>query len=223
MPCEMRSKRYLPCLLLFVGSLGFLHFSGTNAEQRSFIPQAERTELVIPIAVYILDSDGGNNRLSSRRSDHSFASHFARVNEIWRQANIVIEPVLVDRLEVPRELLWGLAHRTGRGGVRDFFRGLRRGQFEIGAKNEKAVVWAFFVRSMGGVNGLAPGGSRTFFVADNPTVNDARVTSHELGHVLGLYHASFDSNRLLFSGTNGIVLTDEEQRVARYNARRLIE
>jgi predicted Zn-dependent protease len=64
---------------------------------------------------------------------------------------------------------------------------------------------------------MTPFGTRLFFVADNPSVDDERVSSHEIGHILGLHHALDDANRLMFSGTNGTDLTDQEITVARYS------
>ena len=54
-------------------------------------------------------------------------------------------------------------------------------------------------------------------------MHDRRVSSHEVGHILGLHHVLTDSNRLLFSGTNGMALTDEEAAVARYVAQGILD
>ena len=76
---------------------------------------------------------------------------------------------------------------------------------------------------MGGPNGINPFRSRSFFVIDEPTVFDRRVSSHEVGHILGLRHASGDPERLLFSGTNGMTLTENEATVAQYFAQGIIQ
>jgi hypothetical protein len=65
--------------------------------------------------------------------------------------------------------------------------------------------------------------SRVFFVVDEPSVNDRRVSSHKIGHILGLHHELFDQNRLMYSGTNGELLTDIEQAVARYGAQGIVD
>ena len=71
---------------------------------------------------------------------------------------------------------------------------------------------------MTGVQTCALPISRTFFVIDEPSVFDRRVSSHEVAHMLGLHHVLDDPGRLLYSGTNGMVLTGDEATVARYFA-----
>ena len=81
----------------------------------------------------------------------------------------------------------------------------------------------FYSQSIGGPNGIAPFGTRLFFVMDTPSVRDERVSSHELGHILGLHHVQDDPDRLMFSGTNGMTLTQEEVTVARYFAQGILD
>ncbi len=186
------------------------------------IGKSERDLLTIPIAIYLLDSDTADDNLSSRRAIAEMERHFQQVNKTWSQADIAFKTEVIERIRVPQNTLLALSHRLGRGGLREFFRSINRGDVEIDDDNN-ARLWGIYVRSLGRVNGLNPQGMRVFFVVDNPTVNDVRVSSHEIGHVLGLYHTPFDQNRLLFSGANGIVLTKEEQNVARYNAKRILQ
>ncbi|MDX1521972.1 MAG: hypothetical protein R3264_10125, partial [Anaerolineae bacterium] len=88
---------------------------------------------------------------------------------------------------------------------------------------EPSLLNGFYAQSIGGPNGITPFGSRTFFVTDQPTVHDERVSSHEIGHILGLHHALDDPNRLMFSGTNGMTLSPEEIAAARYVAQGLLD
>lgn len=219
----MRFVKQIRLLAFLSTTLLVLHVPVTTGAQSKNVLGSQRERLSIPVGIYILDSAGGNDHLSSQRTVEDIHSIFKEANNIWSQADIGIEAVQIERVSVPQDTLWSIIHRTGRGGIGDFFSAIRRGEVEFKDTNNGALVWALFVRSMGGINGLAPIGSATFFVADDSTVADARVTSHEIGHVLGLYHARDDQARLLFSGTNGVVLTQEEQAVARYNARRILQ
>ena len=218
----MRKNSQYGLLVLIVGLIVAVKGSAAIALQGANAAEGKREILTIPIAVFILVSDEGNDFMSSRRTVESMEWHFAQVNNIWSQADIVIEPVVVRQVAAPDYLLKGLSHRIGRGGIADFFRAIHHGQVNIGRNLVRGSLTAFYVRSLGGPNGLKPLGINTLFVADNTTVKDARVTSHEIGHNLGLYHAWRNTGSLLFSGSNGVVLTETEQSVARYNARRFL-
>ena len=186
---QIKKQRGLLFFLIWVFML--LSFSGAATSQ-----DARRKTLTIPVGIYILESERNNDGLSSRRSIDSMRDHFRQVNKIWSQADIVLSPVVIKKLAVPRNLLLALVNRKGRGGIRDFFRGISSGEIEIG-NDKNALVWGFYTRSLGGPNGLKPRGANVYFVADNTTVNDARVSSHEIGHVFGLYHSHFNANKLL--------------------------
>ena len=149
------------------------------------------------------------------------AHHFLNVNKVWNQAGIRIDPVTMQRVTVREELLHGLIHKRGRGGISNFFRSIRHGDTNLKV-NDKAVMWAFFVPNLGGPNGLRPLGINSIFVADNTTNKAYRVTSHEIGHVLGLHHTQHSPGQLLYPGSNGLTLDNTEQIVARYNAQRLL-
>ena len=86
-----------------------------------------------------------------------------------------------------------------------------------------SAVNGFYVRTAGRVNGFAPSGSRVFFVIDEPSVHDERVSSHEVGHIFGLHHQLQDPGTLMFSGTNGTVLNEDEIVVARYTAQGVLD
>ena len=218
----MRYYRQLGFLIL--GVMAALAFSSSNA--KAAIGDAATTEreiLTVPIAVYILSSKRANSNWSSKRTVESMDGHFDQVNRIWSQADIVIEPVVVRQIKVSDYLIKGLSRRIGRGGIADFFRAIYNGKINIGTPyHRQGMMMAFYVPSLGGPNGLMPLGVNALFVADNTTVRDARVTSHEIGHNLGLYHARRNPGQLLFSGSNGVELTETEQIVARYNARKFL-
>ena len=103
---------------------------------------------------------------------------------------------------------------------RAFLVAANQGRFEI---PDPGALIGFYVPDAGGANGFAPLALRTFFVSDVSTVHDERVSSHEIGHILGLHHALEDQDRLMFSGTNGMTLTADEIAVARYVAQGLLD
>ncbi len=209
----MKNIFSLTSLLVFIGLVVAFESTVLNASTDT------REEITVPIAVYILVSE--DESMSSQRTIDSIEKHFKAVNHIWRQADIVMQPVVKRTVVAPEDLLVGLSHRRGRGGLADFFQAIRSGRIDLGASGGRTMQ-AFYVRSLGGPNGLKPIGRSALFVADDTSVSSARVTSHEIGHNLGLYHVRNDPGRLLSSGSNGVTLTDEEQTVARYNAKQLL-
>ena len=198
-----------------------LNWSITATAQKRALANTQRQTLTIPVAAFILDVAGRGSSMSSQRTVESMGSHFQRVNRVWSQAGIEIDPVSVKRISVPRDLLSGLAHKRGRGGIANFFRAIRRGEIDVGNTNN-AAIWTFFVRTLGGPNGLQSQGVNSVFVVDNPRNAGFRVTSHEIGHIFGLYHARGNPNQLLFSGSNGLLLSETEITVARYFAKQLL-
>lgn len=170
-------------------------------------------KIIIPLSVSIIDDQA--DVLSSNRSAEEIRMIMSKVNDIWSTAGIEIEVEQINRVSVPNAIAqqlvggryWPFYQRAGR----DFE--LPRG----------TLLYAFYVKEIGGPNGITPVGSRSFFVMDTPSVNDERVTSHEIGHVLGLHHTLDNRNRLMFPGSNGTKLTQEEIGVARYFARGLLD
>lgn len=172
-----------------------------------------RETIVIPIAIYILDD--ADDALSSQRTIADIEAIYERVNEIWEQADIEIEVQIIQRVTVPNELLLGINRRD----FFSFFGAVNRGEVNLPSF---APIVGFYSKELGGPNGINPSNSNAFFVMDTPSVYDERVTSHEIGHILGLHHVLDDAGRLLYSGTNGMSLTEEEQAVARYAAEGLL-
>ncbi len=177
-------------------------------------PVAERQTLTVSLTLYrLVDSDGGN--LGSVRSEAEIAAIGENVQTIWAQAGITFDPLIVRTLDVPTETLEPIV-------VSGAFDALFSELSQSGAP-DLGQINGFFLSEAFGVNGFAPNNTRVFFVVDEPTVPDERVTSHEIGHIFGLRHATDDPGRLMFSGTNGTVLIQEEQDVARYFATGIID
>ena len=191
--------------------------AGTGAGAADTTPSTDpgRETIALSLTLY-LASDDDEPGLGTRRSVADVEAIVADISPIWAQAGIVFDPVSVLEIDVPADVLSEIAS-TGRTDA--FFAEAGR-TFEL---PDAGAVNGFYVREAAGVNGFTPSASRVFFVVDEPTVNDERVSSHEIGHILGLHHDPFDRNRLMFSGTNGELLTDVEQLVARYAAQGIVD
>jgi hypothetical protein len=169
--------------------------------------------IVLTLSVYILDDATGDS--SSARTAEGLADVYQKANDIWSQAGIVLEVQTITRTNVSSIYLEAIAGRD----FSHFFSGVRGGEIEV---PDPSLLNGFYAQDIGGPNGITPFGSRVFFVTDAPSVHSERVSSHEVGHILGLHHVLDDQNRLMFPGTNGMRLSDQEIRVARYAAQGLL-
>lgn len=168
--------------------------------------------VVVPLSLYVVHEEdaGEDSTRSSSRNKAELDSTALRIAEIWEAAGIVFDPLTVATIDVPADVLADLVA----GDANPFLAGAGR-LFDV---PEPGAINGFYVSVAGGANGFTPQNSRVFFVTDEPSVHDERVSSHEIGHILGLRHALDDPGRLMFSGTNGMSLTDTEITVARYGA-----
>jgi hypothetical protein len=171
------------------------------------------SELTVPLSVYILDDRDGI--YSSERSKEEIVSIFQKVNEIWSQAAIKINVRYTDRTELPHEIIKAFVE----GNYKPFLNGINR-KFNL---QNHSIINAFYSKRIGGPNGRALTRYGFFLVTDTPFVHDQRVTSHEIGHLLGLGHELYNRKRLMYSGTNGIQLTTKEINTARKNAAAILK
>lgn len=178
---------------------------------------ASRQNIPLPMSLYVLtDANNPSSRLSSQRSVTEVELIAEGVQGIWQSADVQFSPVHVENVEVPADVLEAII----RSGDTTLFFDQVGQTFDI---PEPGLINGFYVASAAGVNGFTPVGSTVFFVVDEPSVHDERVSSHEIGHILGLRHATDNAGRLMFSGSNGMTLIDQEVEVARYGADGLVE
>jgi len=168
--------------------------------------------IAVPLSVYVVHEAGAAEGvgLSSNRTEADLLDIATKAGAIWAQAGITFSPIVVRTVNLPGEV------------VADLMAGDSRSFMDGGAPafdlREPGAVNGFYIPFAGGANGFTPRGSRVFFVADDSSVHDERVTSHEIGHIFGLGHNEDDPGRLMFGGTNGMALSPAEIAVARATA-----
>lgn len=179
---------------------------------------APEVPVTVPLSLYVLQdaSDPAGSVLSSRRTEADLAVIGRDMGEVWAQANVIFDPVTVATVTAPTDVLEAVALGLDTDPFFDQV-GLT---FDV---PDASAVNGFYVRTAGRVNGFAPSNSRVFFVVDEPSVHDERVSSHEVGHIFGLHHQLDDPGTLMFSGTNGTALTQDEIVVARYSAQGVLD
>jgi len=177
--------------------------------------EADLDLITLPVSLYIVTNETAGGASSARSIDELQAVG-TRVAEIWAQADIVMDITVVGTIAVPDDVIRDIDDRDGRA----FLSAAQQGRFDV---PNTGLIAGFYVPSAGGANGFAPPLTRVFFVTDEPTVHDERVSSHEIGHLLGLHHVTDDRDRLMFSGTNGMALSAEEIAVARYAAQGILD
>ncbi len=202
--------RLLLPLLLFVAACSPV---ATDVEESQPV---DEEMIAVSMSLYIVDETGGDSTLSSARTVSEVTEIAGAIQEIWAQVGIELTVTTITRIDAPATVLSDLAA----GNTSSFFDAARASAITI---PEPGALLGFYVGRIGSANGMTPSSTRVFFVADQPSVNDERVSSHEIGHILGLDHTLDDAGRLMFSGTNGTDLTDEESVVARYGAQGILD
>ena len=136
--------------------------------------EPDRAPVIVSLSLYVVsDADSG---YGTQRSVADVEAILADVAPVWAQADVIFDPVRVVELEMPAAVLAEIAT----SGRTDLFFAEAGRTFDI---PEAADINGFYVREAAGVNGFTPIASRVFFVVDEPSVNDRRVSSHEIGHI----------------------------------------
>lgn len=85
----------LPVLSVIFAAIIALHWTIRADAQNFHFTNGENKTLTLPTGVFIVDATNGASRMSSQRTVASMKEHYRRVNRVWSQAGIEIEPVIV--------------------------------------------------------------------------------------------------------------------------------
>jgi hypothetical protein len=194
------------------GLISILAMSGEAATNRFSFDEY----LVAPLRVHLLSAKD-SSAIHTTLTETDIARILGKVNGVWAQAGVHFYLESLVREEaihqeayaqdgtLPRSALLGLRPAESKGA----------GMFHV-----------YYIKEMS-VNGIYLGGP--IFVKDTASLRKVedgideplpRVTSHELGHALGLPHRQNTTN-LLASGTTGILLNEAEIKVVRETAGKL--
>ena len=149
-------------------------------------------DIHIPVILHAVKNSGS---ISTQRDSDTIFALFQKSQDIWNQAHIVFDIRFEETI---------LNEETQEAVERKDF-----GKLYALIPTDNRALHVFFVRTLGGSNGVALPPSLAL-VADRTSVHDFRATAHEIGHLLGLSHVSPDRGRLLFRGANGTTLTEQE-------------
>ena len=168
------------------------------------------------VRVHLMQSVA-NSRLQTTLTEKEVRAIFDEVNAIWSQAGIRFELEAIDSLQA-----LDIAPKRWYTKDRDWVKAaIPTDQFS------PTAIDVCFVKDMG-PNGFFYG--EPVVVCENPEFHKvsggadnivARVTAHELGHVLFLQHRQERTN-LMASGKNGVSLNPQEVRDARKRALEIV-
>lgn len=159
--------------------------------------------LIVPVRVHLLQSPD-QVALQCRLAEDDVRRVFGKINRIWNKAGLAmgIESIVKETATIPKDF---------DPDVLDGFRGTRPAD-----THPAGMIHVFYVHRLP-TNGVFMGRD-AIFVKDTASLRPVqggvdeplpRVTSHEIGHAMGLPHRQ-DTINLMASGTTGWSVNDAE-------------
>jgi hypothetical protein len=212
---------------IWVGLLAALCFAPSAAGQSpttlpatrpaiAAVPPREQV-ILLPLHVHVLSADGRPD-IHSTLTDDDLTRILGKVNRIWRQAGVQFV-VTVHR--EPAENVEQFDQQ--KAAAPEDALGVYRTLAPAGTRRLPGIH-VYYVHTLP-PNGVYLG-ANICFVKDTASLRKVeggidepipRVTSHEIGHALGLPHRQ-DRTNLMASGTTGTSFNDAEVRIARGKA-----
>ncbi len=155
----------------------------------------------IELRAKLLIAEAGGKQ--SIRSSRSLQGLMEEANRIWRQAGIMFAVTDIAYTNIEPDTL------------HDAVNGSPSGLASVEGYEPDKINLLFVPEIPGGLNGISFPSYRAALIADSTTANSYRTVAHELGHILRLRHSPYPE-RLMYTGTNGELLAEEEISFARF-------
>ncbi len=129
--------------------------SPTSSPPTSVPEVAPREVISLSISLFLLVDDGEepDPTISTHRAEEDLREILQGMNEIWSQADIRLELQTIESMEVPEAILQGMLT----GDLAPFFNEIGEGI----TLQQFSTLNGFYIRNVGGPNGINPFRSRT--------------------------------------------------------------